>query len=430
MWHIYGKKYDLTRFLDKHPGGKDILLKTRSSLDEPNAVDLTVDLTPLFESYHAFSDMDKIKNILSKYEVVDYDASGSVVNTYTKFTFDTYHELVQRIKPLFPDRASVKAPATWHFQVIITVCLYVTSFYYAAFSNYVVWLRCVLGVLAGIGIESLAFTCMHDSSHYAVTQSPRINWMVSKLTNSWILWNSNLWFRHHVLHHHSFTGMAKDAGTLCFDPDLYHLYPFANKLSMRRSAPFYQNVYTTFGFACIFPGMHLGQALIYLYSTRIGRLFGIKLPSTTHYTRMDWVIMFANMYCLYRAGIAVTMAYILAMNLCYSINVFFDHDTFESAVENHCGGTGMDWARMQIMHSGNFLNGSWVWTRLFGGINYQIEHHLFPNMSHVYYPVIAPIVREFCREKGIPYVHHPTLASAFRSYMKMLRFRNELQIKN
>jgi predicted glycoside hydrolase/deacetylase ChbG (UPF0249 family) len=46
-------------------------------------------------------------------------------------------------------------------------------------------------------------------------------------------------------------------------------------------------------------------------------------------------------------------------------------------------------------------------------------------MSHVHYPKIAPIVKEFCKEKGIPYVHHSTLISAFRSYLKMLKFRNE-----
>jgi fatty acid desaturase (delta-4 desaturase) len=44
-----------------------------------------------------------------------------------------------------------------------------------------------------------------------------------------------------------------------------------------------------------------------------------------------------------------------------------------------------------------------------GGLNFQIEHHLFPRMSHVHYHRIAPVVRQFCRAKGIPYVHFPTV---------------------
>lgn len=44
-----------------------------------------------------------------------------------------------------------------------------------------------------------------------------------------------------------------------------------------------------------------------------------------------------------------------------------------------------------------------------GGLNYQIEHHLFPRMNHSHYPIIAPHVRKFCKERNIPYVHFPTV---------------------
>ena len=44
-----------------------------------------------------------------------------------------------------------------------------------------------------------------------------------------------------------------------------------------------------------------------------------------------------------------------------------------------------------------------------GGLNYQIEHHLFPRISHVYYPTIAPVVKEFCLRRGIPYTHFPSV---------------------
>ncbi|CAM9134699.1 unnamed protein product [Scytosiphon promiscuus] len=55
-----------------------------------------------------------------------------------------------------------------------------------------------------------------------------------------------------------------------------------------------------------------------------------------------------------------------------------------------------------------------------GGINFQIEHHLFPSMSHMLYAEIAPIVRNACREFNIPYNAHPSLWSAYKSYLKHL----------
>ena len=55
-----------------------------------------------------------------------------------------------------------------------------------------------------------------------------------------------------------------------------------------------------------------------------------------------------------------------------------------------------------------------------GGLNYQIEHHLFPRIQHCHYPTIAPIVREYCRSKGIPYVHFPTVWSNVSSCIEHL----------
>ncbi|CAN0524971.1 unnamed protein product [Ectocarpus sp. 8 AP-2014] len=61
-----------------------------------------------------------------------------------------------------------------------------------------------------------------------------------------------------------------------------------------------------------------------------------------------------------------------------------------------------------------------------GGINYQIEHHLFPSMSHMLYAEIAPIVKDACEEFDIPYNAHPTLWSAYASYLKHLVVCSEM----
>ena len=57
-----------------------------------------------------------------------------------------------------------------------------------------------------------------------------------------------------------------------------------------------------------------------------------------------------------------------------------------------------------------------------GGINYHIEHHLFPRMNHLHLPKIQPIVREFCAEKGIPYNYFPSVWGNFKSLVKHLHF--------
>ena len=59
--------------------------------------------------------------------------------------------------------------------------------------------------------------------------------------------------------------------------------------------------------------------------------------------------------------------------------------------------------RQQVLSSSNVGGPLLCWFN--GGLNYQIEHHLFPRIHHSHYPKIAPIVREFCRERDISYTH-------------------------
>jgi linoleoyl-CoA desaturase len=56
-----------------------------------------------------------------------------------------------------------------------------------------------------------------------------------------------------------------------------------------------------------------------------------------------------------------------------------------------------------------------------GGLNYQVEHHLFPNICHVHYKSIAPIIKETAKEFNLPYHSQPTFISAIVSHAKLLR---------
>ena len=79
-WLIYGNTYDLTTFIHKHPGGKEILEKTKDMGD----------ITPLFESYHAFSNKDYIRQHLENYKKEDASESS--------YDFKLYNELSNTIK--------------------------------------------------------------------------------------------------------------------------------------------------------------------------------------------------------------------------------------------------------------------------------------------------------------------------------------------
>ena len=121
-------------------------------------------------------------------------------------------------------------------------------------------------------------------------------------------------------------------------------------------------------------------------------------------------------------GLWCSVPHMIACSVFYRANVIGDHDTFEVSVTNHYEGN--DWLRLQVQNSGNFKTDSSLYTYVFGGINYQIEHHLFPNMSNCFYSQISPTVQQFCKENNIPYVVHKSLLEVFQEYYKTLKYFN------
>lgn len=409
MWNMYGKSYDLTKFITHHPGGSDILLKTKGGDD----------ITALFETYHAFSDKEQIKKRLDKYEIKGISSNDNVIPK--QYDFTNYDKLLNLVKKEFPDRKSTKINM---FRILVnmtTSLSYSLFFYIAMLSKYSIYMRCMSSLFAGILWSSLGFNVMHDASHYGVSIHPYVNSTLSKLWHGFGLWNSKMWFYHHVYHHHSFTGEDKK------DPDLYNMCPLLRKNNNQNSNKFVKitsknqgDVRYVIPLLCVFPGMYYGQSLVYFLSSIKARVFSVKIPKIYYYDAIDILLIMFNLYCLYGGLPLPTIIYLITINTLYQINIVADHDTYETAIENHYDGN--DWLRLQIQNSGNFLNDNFIWTHMFGAINYQIEHHLFPNMSSVHYPKVKPIVMKYCQENNIPYVHHPTLWGAYKSYLKMLDY--------
>jgi len=86
-----------------------------------------------------------------------------------------------------------------------------------------------------------------------------------------------------------------------------------------------------------------------------------------------------------------------------------------------CTTSTRDWARLQVETSSNFGVGSVYWTWISGGLNYQIEHHLFPSICHVHLPQISAIVQQTCREYKIPYNAFASYSDAFSSFYQTIK---------
>ena len=108
---IHGKVYDLKGF--KHPGGSEILKLCKN---EP-------DCTALFESYHAFCDMTKIKTIMKQYEVELSNEEPKPLFNFSKSGF--YNICREKVKCYINERKNVKANLEWFKTVVITSLMFI-----------------------------------------------------------------------------------------------------------------------------------------------------------------------------------------------------------------------------------------------------------------------------------------------------------------
>jgi linoleoyl-CoA desaturase len=412
MWKIHGKTYDLTEFMQKglHPGGSHVLALTRG----------VGDLTPMFETYHAFAaNRASLLQTLAKYEVPKLATDPA---TGVAFDFDDYHALANTVLGMLPSRAATKPDMRWVLQNTLVLILLGVCTTVAFFSSLPLCCRVPAAAVAGMLNTSIGFNILHDASHYAVSTSPAVNEWLSKITNAFVIWNSGVWFYHHVYYHHSFTGMEK------LDPDMYYYYPLMTKTTAKKGIPFtlkHQDWLAPL-FLFVFPGLYVGHALSYVYAVFKYKYCVVRLPKRTYYDALDLAVIAWKLWTMFSGGLWVYLAYHVSINTFYALNIVGDHDTMEPGVDNHLfpapDGRPTNWLEMQVRNSSNFVNQNLWWTYLFGGINYQIEHHLFPNVSHIHYPKLAPVVRLFCKKRGIPYTHHDTLGSMLSSHLQMLRF--------
>jgi linoleoyl-CoA desaturase len=96
-----------------------------------------------------------------------------------------------------------------------------------------------------------------------------------------------------------------------------------------------------------------------------------------------------------------------------------EHTHFPHA--NESGKMEDEWAIHQIKTTANFATKSKLVSWLVGGLNFQVEHHLFPKISHIHYPAISKIIRKACEEYGIQYIEYNRVWLAVTSHVAYLR---------
>ncbi|MNL14494.1 Fatty acid desaturase [compost metagenome] len=113
-------------------------------------------------------------------------------------------------------------------------------------------------------------------------------------------------------------------------------------------------------------------------------------------------------------GICLATVFQLAHVVTETEFVALEQTTDATKMEN-------EWMIHQLSSTANFATKNKFLTWILGGLNYQVEHHLFPKISHIHYPAINKLVRETCQEFNVKYLEYKTLNSAFKSHVSVIQ---------
>jgi linoleoyl-CoA desaturase len=290
------------------------------------------------------------------------------------------------------------------------------------------WLVALLAVSEGLAIAGVGFNVMHDANHGSLSAHPWVNralsWSADLVGGSSWLWR----YKHNVLHH-TWPNVA-DMDTDGDAGPLLRLKPQQPHRGFHRLQHLYAWVlYGLFALKWwIFDDLHelvagrigghpfprpRGWALAGLLGGK-ALFFGwaFVLPAVLHPT--FWLL---PIWLLGAATAGVVLAAVFQLAHCVGE---VKHPGAESGDLFPWG-----WAELQVQTASDFARGSRLLSWYLGGLNFQVEHHLFPAICHVHYRDLAPIVEGACRAHGLVYNSQPTLWAALRANLRWLRLLGE-----
>jgi linoleoyl-CoA desaturase len=288
-----------------------------------------------------------------------------------------------------------------------------------------VWLGLVS--LAGLvfGTILIGFCIQHDANHGAYFRSRRLNHLLGWTADALLGFSSYAWRVKHNVAHHTYTNVDG------YDDDISQT-PFARLMPTQAPRPWYrlQHVYIWPLYSLMVIRWQTGADVAALARGRIARS-AVHMPRRWDLAGLVagkavfivWAIvapLLVYPWWVVAAGyVGYTMATSLVTATTFQLAHCVEEADFVSAEQ--VAAEKRLWAVHEVETTVDFCPRNAVLTWLLGGLNFQIEHHLFPRVAHTHYPGIAEIVRRNAAKHGIRYTAQPSLFAALRSHHRHLR---------
>ena len=286
------------------------------------------------------------------------------------------------------------------------------------------WQAVPLAILLGFAVAGIGFNLGHDGAHGSISGSSFVNGVLAR-TFDLMGASSYIWhFKHNVLHHSypNIIGADEDidAGPMA------RLSPHQPHYWIHRFQFIY--LWILYGFLLIkwqFYDDYRCVACARIAAQPIPRPKGWQLVSFVlgKGAFLTWTLALPLM--LHSVWDVVLLYLLTSFTIGLTLSVVFQlaHATESAAfpeVTAERPRCEQEWAVHQVLTTVDFARSNRLLNWYLGGLNFQVEHHLFPHIAHIHYPALARIVEAVCAEYDLRYVAHPTFAQALAAHHRWL----------
>jgi linoleoyl-CoA desaturase len=345
---------------------------------------------------------------------------------FASSSLSVHTELRNRVSEYFKN-ADVKSTgnAALYTKAVILFSLLFGLYIHLVFFTPAAWLGILECMLLGLVTAGIGFNVMHDGAHGSFSNNPTVN-RIAAYTLDFLGGSSFMWNNKHNIVHHTYTNIDG------VDDDI-EARPFLRlaPTQKRYKAHKYQHYY----FWALYSLLYLFWVFFTDYrkyfTGAVGSVPIKKLKPIDHILFWGFKVFYIGVYValpIYMVGfmpwLVGFLAYTCTGGFVLSIVFQLAHTVEETSFpEAQMPANKMEdeWALHQLKTTANFATNNKLITWYVGGLNFQIEHHLFPKISHAHYPHISKIVKQACKDMGVPYIEHKWMLHAVSSHISHLK---------
>ncbi len=285
----------------------------------------------------------------------------------------------------------------------------------------------VLYLISGLGMAGIGMGVMHDAIHGSYSKNQKINKFLGYSMNL-IGANAKVWKMQHNVLHHTYTNIHEADDDINM-PFFLRFTPHTKKHRIHR----FQFLYVWFFYSISTLTWVTLKDFVRLkryknmglmdneknFGKEVYNVILWKLAYFTYALALPMIFLPISPWIILLGFLAMHLLTGLIISCVFQVAHIMPEVDYPQSDDE--GQMESNWMVHQLQTTTNFATNNRVLSWLIGGLNFQVEHHLFPNICHVHYSAISNIVKTTALEFGIPYHEKPTFSAAIVDHVTMLR---------